>query len=213
MSERVERPPPPCPAGRAYDAAYATVPNWDIGRPQRAFVHLAEAGLIRGPVLDVGCGTGELSLFLARRGHDVLGVDVSPRAVRQAAAKARWRRVDAHFLVWDALEVDRLAAAGLTFRTVVDSAMFHVFTESQRERFVESLGAAVRPGGWYFVLGDARPDPNSTYGLEPAELRDRFRIERGWAVEFVAETVFERRYSRNSAYLAGVRRTGGGPPP
>jgi SAM-dependent methyltransferase len=53
----------------------------------------------------VECGTGELSLFLARRGHDVLGVDLSPRAV----AQARWRRVRAAFVLWDALDLRGLA--------------------------------------------------------------------------------------------------------
>jgi SAM-dependent methyltransferase len=189
-----------------YDAAYTGVPNWDIGRPQRAFVYLAEAGRVESPVLDVGCGTGELSMFLARRGHDVLGIDVAPTAIAQARAKARWRRVDATFLVWDALRVDAFAEAGLTFRTVVDSAMLHVFGSAERDRFVEALREVVRPGGMYFVLGDARPDGRSVYGLTPEELRDRFRPERGWRVEFVYRTVFERRWSRNLAYFAGIRR-------
>src|ERR1039458_3550152 len=39
-----------------FDASYAGTPPWDIGRPQPAFLALAEAGTIRGRVLDVGCG-------------------------------------------------------------------------------------------------------------------------------------------------------------
>lgn len=77
------------PLAHVYDAAYAGGPNGDIGRPQRAFVRLLDAGLIRSPVLDVGCGTGELSLFLARQGYDWLGVDLSQLAIQQATEKAR----------------------------------------------------------------------------------------------------------------------------
>jgi SAM-dependent methyltransferase len=199
---------PPQPSGPlvdVYDAAYAGIPNWDIGRPQRAFLALAEAGYVEGPVLEVGCGTGELSLYLANRGLAVLGIDLSRRAVAQARAKARRRGLDARFLVWDALALDRLAELGVTVRTVLDCAMFHVLGDAERDRFVAGLETVLEPGGRYCVLGDARRD-RSVYGISPAEVRSRFGA--GWAVEFVHETAFERRYSANPAYIACVRRTG-----
>ncbi|KTG27727.1 class I SAM-dependent methyltransferase [Haloferax profundi] len=195
------------PLSHVYDAAYTGVPNWDIGRPQRAFVRLLEAGLVESPVLDVGCGTGELSLFLARHGHDVLGIDISPLAVQQANAKASGRRVRAHFLVWDALDVSRLGEAGLTFRTVVDSAMFHLLGDRERDRFVTELGAIVPRGGLYCVLGDARYDERSTYGISPGELRRRFSDAGTWEVVFAYRTVLERRWSSGPAYFVGVQRT------
>ncbi|MFC7132041.1 MULTISPECIES: class I SAM-dependent methyltransferase [Salinibaculum] len=198
-------PTPDRPIASVYDAAYTGVPNWDIGRPQRAFVALAETGLIESPVLDVGCGTGELSLFLARRGHRVLGIDLSSLAIRQAKAKAEWRRIPSQFLVWDALDLPGLAAGGLSFRTVVDCALLHILADRERDRFVAGLETVVRPGGLYCVLGDARRDPRDVYGLSPAELRERFGD--GWTVEFVDKTVFERRFSANPAYVAGIRRT------
>lgn len=194
------------PIARVYDAAYAGVPNWDVGRPQRAFVYLADAGLVRGPVLDVGCGTGELSLFLARRGHDVLGIDLSSLAIRQARQKARWRRIDARFLLWDALDLDGLASAGFAFRTVVDSAMFHVLGERERDRFVAGLGEVVVSDGLYCVLGDARYDDRAVYGITPDEIRERFEGTGRWEVAFAHEATFERRWSASPAYFVGVRR-------
>jgi SAM-dependent methyltransferase len=202
----VPPPPPERPIAHVYDAAYTGVPNWDIGRPQRPFVYLVEAGLVRGPVLDLGCGTGELALFLARQGYRVLGIDLSPVAIRRAREKARWRRVDAEFLVWDALYLGRLAAAGFSFGTVVDSAMFHVLGSDERDRLVDELAAVVRRGGLYCVLGDARTDDRSGYGITPAEVRARFGATGGWEVAFAYETRFERRHSTNPAYFVGVRR-------
>jgi SAM-dependent methyltransferase len=189
-----------------YDAAYAGAPNWDIGRPQRPFVWLAEAGLVRSPVLDVGCGTGELSLYLARRGHEVLGIDLSALAVRQAREKARWRGIDARFLVMDALDLPALRRSGLTFNTVVDCAMFHVLGDRERDVLVDGLTDVVRPGGLYCVLGDARRDRRRTYGITPGELRERFEETGEWALEFAFETVVERRWANSAAYFVGIRR-------
>lgn len=194
------------PVAHVYDAAYAGVPNWDIGRPQRAFVQLLDAGLVRSPVLDVGCGTGELSLFLARHGHDVLGIDLSAIAIRQAKEKARWRRIAADFLVWDALDISRFGAANISFQTVVDSAMFHILGDRERDRFIDGLGDVLASGGLYCVLGDARRTEHDIYGITPAEIRNRFQEADGWKVVFTKQTIFERRWSSNAAYFIGVQR-------
>ena len=196
--------PPPRPPGHAYDAAYLGVANWDIGRPQRPFVQVADAGGVRGRVLDVGCGTGELSLYLARRGHPTLGIDLSPVAVDQAREKAHWRGIDARFLVWDALEMDRI---GVAFETLVDCATYHILTADERAGYADAAAATLSPGGWLFLLGDASSDPRRSYGVDPERLRERFDGA-AWSVEFVTRTTFERRYSTNAAYFAGVRRTG-----
>jgi SAM-dependent methyltransferase len=55
-----------------------------------------------GQVLDIGCGTGSLSLLLAHRGHTVIGVDLSPAMIAQAEAKARAAGAQITFQVMDA---------------------------------------------------------------------------------------------------------------
>ena len=81
--------------GHDWDDSYAgPSPPWDIGRPQPAFVRLAEAGALTGALLDAGCGTGEHTILAASHGARALGVDVSPRAIEMARRKATERRVD-----------------------------------------------------------------------------------------------------------------------
>jgi len=134
-----------------WDAGYAasTPQPWDIGRPQPAFLRLADGGLLAGRVLDAGCGTGEHALLAAARGADAVGVDVSPTAIGRARAKAAERGLSARFEVADALDLGRL---GITFDTVIDSGLFHVFGDEERPRYVASLASVLRPGGVCFLM-------------------------------------------------------------
>src|SRR4051812_9068874 len=104
-------PHPGLAAQATPDELYTRTPPWDIGRPQPAFLTLAEAGSIRGQVLDVGCGTGEHTLMAAALGLSATGVDLASTALRAAEEKARQRGLTAQFLRHDAL---RLAALGDT---------------------------------------------------------------------------------------------------
>lgn len=101
-----------------FDDSYIGTPAWDIGRPQPLFVALANDGVIRGRVLDVGCGTGEHALMAASRGLEATGIDASPRVIEIAKGKAIERGVIARFLVWDALAFADLKEQ---FDTVIDT--------------------------------------------------------------------------------------------
>ena len=104
-----------------WDSSYAgPSPPWDIGRPQPAFVRLADRGALTGALLDAGCGTGEHTILAACRGARALGIDVSSRAVELARGKAAERGIDASFQVLDALRLNTLGAA---FDTIVDSGL------------------------------------------------------------------------------------------
>lgn len=132
-------------AGQSWDASYVGGPApWDIGRPQPAVVRLAAAGAFAGAVLDAGCGTGENALHLAALGLRVLGVDVAETAVSVARESAAARRLDADFVVADALHLDRL---GRAFDTVLDCGLFHTFDRDERGDYATSLASVTSRGG------------------------------------------------------------------
>jgi SAM-dependent methyltransferase len=175
--------------GHDFDAIYADgTPAWDIGRPQPAFEHLAKAGGLVGSVLDAGCGTGEHVLLAASLGLDVVGVDLSEKAIELAMAKATERGVKARFLMADALH---LVDLGQQFETVLDCGLFHVLDDGERESYVDSLVEVVLPGGRCHMLcfSDRQPGDWGPRRVTQDEIRAAFS-ER-WEVESIEPTVID----------------------
>ena len=112
-----------------FEGLYAGPAPWDIGKPQGAFVAIADR--VTGPVLDAGCGTGEHALFFAARGLRVIGIDFVEEAIRRARAKAAERGQAVEFLVKDATALD---GWGERFASVIDCGLFHVFSDDDRRR-------------------------------------------------------------------------------
>ena len=137
----------PVPDRNTFESAYAGQAPWDIGRPQKSFIDVADQ--IAGSILDAGCGTGENALFFASRGQRVTGIDFLAEPITRAKKKATERGVTATFLVMDALALKDLPEV---FDTVIDSGLFHVFDDDDRRRYVEGLATVLKPGGRLFLL-------------------------------------------------------------
>ena len=193
-----------------WDSAYEAGSRapWDIGRPQPAFVRLADGGLLCGRVLDAGCGSGEHALLAAARGADVVGVDVSPRAIERARDKAGERGLAVRFEVADALGLGEL---GLTFDTLIDSGLFHVFDDADRARYVTSLASVLPPGGTCYLMcfSDRMPGSLGPRRVRQEELRAAFSD--GWAVTSIVADAFEVNPGLGTptaqAWLATISRT------
>jgi SAM-dependent methyltransferase len=163
-----------------FEDLYAGPAPRDIGQPQRRFVAIADR--VTSPVLDAGCGTGEHALFLASRGHRVIGIDFVDEAIRRARAKAAERGLAVEFLVKDATT---LADWRERFASVIDWGLFHVFSDDDRRRYVGGLARVLEPGGRLFLACFSDEEPG-TYGprrVSWQELYDAFAD--GWEVEFV----------------------------
>ena len=189
-----------------WDHAYrrADAP-WDIGGPQPALVRVADAGSIRGLVLDAGCGSGDNALELAGRGLDVVGIDWSPRAIEIARAKAEARGISVRFEVADALRLDTL---GLTFDSVVDCGLFHTFPPDGRSGYVDSLGSVLRSGGLLVLLcfSDLEPWDGGPWRISQDELRQSFAD--GWTIRSVIAERFATTLHQDGAlaWLATIER-------
>jgi len=186
-------------------------PPWDIEGPTPFVRELEQAGLIKGDVLDAGCGTGENALYLTSRGYHVTAFDASRTAIARATDKAKERGLDVNFQVADARQLSYESC----FDTVIDSGLFHVFDEEDnRSHYAESLWKACRPGavvhllalaptripGGEFIRRMFSPAGCGTHGVTERELRRAFG--EGWEVESVSNR-FEQKHSFR---LARIRR-------
>ncbi|MCG8424378.1 MAG: class I SAM-dependent methyltransferase [Proteobacteria bacterium] len=213
MSTSSPKPPPGVagldlhPRREHFFELYNGQPPWEIHRPQEAFVRLCDARGVRGSVLDVGCGSGENALLFAARGHEVWAIDMVPKAIDMACAKAEQRGLEVTFRVADALALETL---GRSFDTVIDSALFHVFSDSDRLLFVASLARVLASGGMYYMLcfSDEEPGRGGPRRISQDELRDAFRD--GWEVCSIEPTRYHDTWREGGAraWLATIARTG-----
>jgi ubiquinone/menaquinone biosynthesis C-methylase UbiE len=183
-------------------------PPWDIGRPQPVFVRLAEQGLLSGRVLDAGCGTGEHALLAAEHGaSEVTGIDLSPTAIDAARTKATQRGVTPRFEIGDALNI---AVPDASIDTIIDSGLFHVFSDQDRAEYVASIARVAKPGGHVYLMcfSDRQPGDMGPRRVSQDELRAAFSD--GWTFESItAETFDVNRFGNSNvvqAWLAVIRR-------
>jgi SAM-dependent methyltransferase len=169
-----------------FESMYVGQPPWDIGRPQRELVEVADR--VKGSILDAGCGTGENALFFAERGHDVTGIDFLAQPIECARRKAAERGLNATFLVMDALELAQLTR---TFDCALDSGLFHVFSDDDRRRYVDGLAAVLKPGATLYMLcfSDAEPGEQGPRRISRDEIERAFSD--GWTIESISPTRFE----------------------
>lgn len=170
----------------AFESIYSGQPRWEIGRPQKAFIDVADQ--ITGSILDSGCGTGEITLYFASRGHKVTGIDFLVEPIQRAKQKATERGLAASFLVMDALALKDFAEV---FDTVIDSGLFHVFSDDDRRRYVEGLASVLKPGGRLFFLcfSDEELGTQGPRRVSRKEIEEAFAV--GWAVESIEPSRYE----------------------
>jgi len=168
------------PDRTTFEAMYAGQAPWDIGKPQKPFLDVADR--ITGSLLDAGCGTGDTALYFAGRGCQVTGIDFIEEAIKRARRKSTDQGVPATFLVMDALTLKDWPER---FDNVIDSGLFHVFSDEARRPYVEGLAMVLKPGGRLFLLcfSDEEPGTQGPRRVSQKELHDAFA--RGWVIESI----------------------------
>ena len=98
-----------------------------------------------GRVLELGCGAGNVALYLSQRGYDVCGVDIAPTAIEWARESALALGQAASFEVADVLVLPNCADG--SFDLALDGHCLHCIIGADRPRFLASARRVLRPGG------------------------------------------------------------------
>lgn len=119
--------------------------------PRAEAFYVAEARRRGGPVLDLACGSGRMTLPLARAGFDVVGVDESPAMLAAARAKAEAAGVAIELVQADmrALDLVRDDGGPRTFglATIFANSLLHLHETADIRRCLRAVARHLRPGG------------------------------------------------------------------
>ena len=131
---------------------------WDIGKPDFNLVEVVTQRPIQScKALDIGCGTGDNSIWLARNGFQVTGTDTSDIALEKAKDKALKAYLGCNFILADFLNTK---IEGAPFGFAFDRGCFHAFSsEDERKRFAQNVAAHLDEAGlWLSLAGNADED-------------------------------------------------------
>lgn len=123
---------------------------WTKPEPPEELAELVETGKIKPcRAIDIGCGRGYYSIYLASKGFDILGIDLSERAIQYARNNASGQGANTRFMVLDLLNLQQLKEK---FDFVLEWGILHHIMPPQRKGYMENLSNLLNRGGRYLSV-------------------------------------------------------------
>ncbi|MFH1751667.1 MAG: class I SAM-dependent methyltransferase [archaeon] len=136
---------------QAFEKVYEkSNPVWSYSEPPKEIIELIESEKVKPcKVLDVGCGEGNYAIYLALKGFDVLGIDLSEKAIEYAKENALKKGVNARFKAIDVKELEKLNEK---FDFVLEWALLHCLMPEEREKYVKDIASLLNSKGKYLSV-------------------------------------------------------------
>src|SRR6267143_1371955 len=157
---------------------------WDTGLPPPELVSVVEGNdrLVPGKAIDLGCGTWTHSIYLAKAGWEVTGIDFVPLAIRAARRKAAAAGVSPRLIVGDVTRLTELGV-GSGFDLLLDLGCFHSIPDTGRDAYVRGATEVAHSGASMLLFCFIRRATRSRMGprgVARGEVAQRFAT--GWEV-------------------------------
>lgn len=123
---------------------------WTRTNPPQELIELVESGKIKPcKAIDIGCGEGFYSIYLALKGFDILGIDLSEKAIQYAKENAASLGVNARFIAMDIVNLEQLKEK---FDFVFEWGVMHHIMPPQRQKYVEYVNKLLSQDGKYLSV-------------------------------------------------------------
>jgi SAM-dependent methyltransferase len=175
-----------------WDAKYneSSPPPWDTGWPSTEMKRrLSQMKLTPCSAVELGCGTGTNSIWLAQQGFDVTAIDLSPTAIEKARAKAEQAGVKVNFLQGDVTALPQMGP----FSFFLDRGCYHVVRRVNLAGYIQSVARITAPKNVGLVLTGNAKEPHSPG--PPVVSEEEFRSE--WGPNFDIVSLEEFRFDQD----------------
>ena len=130
------------------------------------------------PLLDIGCGSGEITVWLAGQGYEALGVDFSESAIRRARSQQSQSRGSLEFRV---LDICRETLEPGRFHSLLDRGCFHHIPKTLLPLYAENIASCAAKGARLLLLSRNRRRRQVERVL--ARSFEIARAEKTWLIE------------------------------
>lgn len=118
--------------------------------PDESLMEYFEIGLLKeGKALDIGCGKGRNSIYMARNGFEVLGVDFSETSIEMAKELASEQGIKVNFLCQSIFDFQ---SEKEYYDFIYDSGCFHHIKPHRREQYLRTILKYLKPNGYFAMI-------------------------------------------------------------
>ena len=161
-------------------------------------------------ILDLGCGTGRNANYLAERGNNVIGIEISKTAINLAKARAQDLNVLVDYRLADIGEPYQIEDRSIDI--ILDVTSSNSLNEMGRENYLKETNRILKPGGYFFVRAlakDGNQNVKNLLKLSPGREYDTYFIkEIGLTERVFSRADFIAMYSQYFKILKLEKKTG-----
>lgn len=137
---------------------------WEIKEAPSEIREYIEANRVEGGhALDAGCGTGNFSVFLAKNGFTVTGVDYSEKAIAIAQERSQETQLPITYVRADLTQLGK-ALPNSQFDLILDYKVAHHLPEDELRIYIEECLKLLKTGGRILLIGYSNKDSDAAGG-------------------------------------------------